>query len=77
MPDVSTEAPRIVRLQMPPDPHRSTLCDNVACRGGEWSDVEWYPDGSHLAFVSTSRDHKHEALRVADANTGAIRDVLE
>jgi dipeptidyl aminopeptidase/acylaminoacyl peptidase len=75
--DLSTDDPRIVRLQMPPDPHRSTLCDNVACRGGEWSDVEWYPDGSHLAFVSTSRDHKHEALRVADANTGAIRDVLE
>jgi dipeptidyl-peptidase-4 len=75
--DVSTETPSVVRLQMPPDQHRSTLCDHIACRGGEWADVEWYPDASHLAFVSTSRDHKHEVLRIADASTGAIRDVLE
>jgi dipeptidyl-peptidase 4 len=72
-----TGAPKVIRLQMPPDQHRSTLCDDVACRGGEWADVEWSPDGSHLAFVSTSRDHKHAQLRVADASTGAVRDVLE
>jgi dipeptidyl-peptidase 4 len=75
--DVSSDAPRMVRLQMGADQHRSTLCDHIACRGGEWADVEWYPDGSHLAFVSTSRDHKHEVLRVADASTGAVHDVLE
>ncbi len=75
--DVTSEsAPKVIRFQMAPDPHRSTLCDDVACRGGEWSDVEWYPDGSHVAFVSTSRDHKHEVLRVADAATGAVRDVM-
>jgi dipeptidyl-peptidase-4 len=68
---------KTIRLQMPPDQHRSTLCDHIACRGGDWTDVEWYPDGSKLAFVSTSRDHKHEVLRVADAATGAVRDVLE
>jgi dipeptidyl-peptidase 4 len=39
--------------------------------------VEWFPDGSHLAFVSSSRDHKRATLRVADAATGAVRDVLE
>jgi len=75
--DLSGDAPRTIRLQMPPDQHRSTLCDHVACRGGEWADVEWYPDGSHLAFVSTSRDHKHEVLRIADASSGAVRDVLD
>jgi dipeptidyl aminopeptidase/acylaminoacyl peptidase len=75
--DVSDDAPRVIRLQMPPDQHRSTLCDHIACRGGDWADVEWYPDGSHLAFVSTSRDHKHEALRIADATTGALRDVFD
>jgi len=69
--------PRVIRLQMPPDQHRSTICDDVACRGGEWADVEWSPDGTHLAFVSTSRDHQREQLRVADAMTGAVRDVLE
>jgi len=75
--DVSGAAPHVIRFQMPADQHRSTLCDHIACRGGEWADVEWYPDGSHVAFVSTSRDHKHEAMRVADASTGAIRDVFE
>ena len=35
------------------------------------------PDGTRLAFVSTSRDHKQEKLRIADATTGAVRDVLE
>jgi dipeptidyl aminopeptidase/acylaminoacyl peptidase len=76
--DVSApEAARTVRLQMPPDQHRSTLCDDVTCRGGEWADVQWSPDSTHLAFVSTSRDHRREQLRVADAATGAIRDVLE
>jgi dipeptidyl aminopeptidase/acylaminoacyl peptidase len=73
--DVTTG--KITRFQMQPDQHRSTLCDDIACRGGEWSDVQWAPDGSTVAFVSTSRDHKHEQLRVADAETGAIRDVME
>jgi dipeptidyl aminopeptidase/acylaminoacyl peptidase len=68
---------KTVRLQMAPDQHRSTLCDDVACRGGEWSDVQWGPDGSKLAFVSTSRDHKHEQLRQADPVSGSVRDVLE
>jgi len=61
---------------MPPDQHRSTLCDDVACRGTNWVDVEWSPDGSHLAFVSTSRDHKQEWLRVADTATGEVREVM-
>jgi dipeptidyl-peptidase 4 len=74
---INVDAPKVIRLQLPPDQHRSTLCDDLACRGGEWADVEWSPDGAHLAFVSTSRDHKHEQLRVADAATGAVRDVLE
>ena len=74
---IDVDAPRMIRLQMPPDAHRSTLCDHVVCRGVEgWVDVQWYADASHLAFVSTSRDHKHEVLRVADATTGSVRDVL-
>jgi len=74
---VNVDTPRVIRFQMPPDAHRSTLCDHVVCRGaGPWADVEWYPDGSHVAFVSTSRDHKHEVFRVADASTGIVRDVF-
>jgi len=74
---VDAETGAIVRFQMPPDQHRSTLCDDLSCRGGEWGDVQWSPDGSTVAFVSTARDHRREQLRVADASTGAIRDVLE
>ncbi|HEU4698655.1 MAG TPA: DPP IV N-terminal domain-containing protein [Gemmatimonadales bacterium] len=70
-----TVTPKVVRLQMPPDAHRSTVCDHILCRG-EFADVEWYPDGSRLAFVSSTRDHKQATLRVADAATGAVRDVL-
>jgi dipeptidyl-peptidase 4 len=74
---IDVDTATVVRLQMPPDQHRSSLCDDVACRGGDWSDVQWSADGTTLAFVSTSRDHKREQLRVADASTGAIRDILE
>jgi dipeptidyl aminopeptidase/acylaminoacyl peptidase len=72
----SAGTPRVVRVQLAPDQHRSTLCDDLACRG-EWADVQWSADGSTVAFVSTSRDHRHEQLRVANAATGAVRDVLE
>jgi len=74
---IDVEAAKVTRLQIPPDQHRSTLCDHVICRGSEWADVEWSPDSSHLAFVSTSRDHKQETLRIADATSGAVRDVME
>ena len=69
------ENPRLVRLNMPPDPHRSTTSDHVAGQGGVFLDVEWSEDSSQLAFVSSSRDHKVATLRIADPNTGAVRDV--
>jgi dipeptidyl-peptidase-4 len=74
---IELDTPRVIRLKLDPDQHRSTLCDDVQCRGGEWADVEWSPDAKQLAFVSTSRDHKRAQLRIADAATGEIRDVLE
>ena len=80
---LDVDAPKVIRLDMPPDQHRSTLCDDIACRAsqfaeaGDWTDVEWSPDSTRLIFVSTSRDHKQETLRVADAATGAVRDVME
>jgi dipeptidyl-peptidase-4 len=73
---IDVESGKIVRLQMPPDQHRSTLCDDLACRG-DWGDVQWSPDSANVAFVSTARDHRREELRVADAASGAIRDVLQ
>jgi dipeptidyl aminopeptidase/acylaminoacyl peptidase len=74
---IDLDGPRVIRLKMPPDQHRSTICDHIACRGTGFSDVEWSPDASQLIFVSTSRDHKHEQLRVANAQTGDVRDVME
>jgi len=68
---------QLVRLKTPPDQHRSSLCDNLVCRGGDWSDVQWAPDSASVAYVSTSRDHRRTVLRVADPSTGDVRDVLE
>ncbi|MGH9410296.1 MAG: DPP IV N-terminal domain-containing protein [Vicinamibacterales bacterium] len=74
---IDVDGRKVIRFTMPPDQHRSTLCDNIACRGSAWSDVYWSPDSTHVAFVSTSRDHRQENLRVADAATGDVRDVYE
>ncbi len=75
---IDVAARKVLRLQMPPDQHRSSLCDDISCGpDGGWDDVKWAPDGKTLAFVSTSRDHKHEWFRVADAQTGAVRTVFE
>jgi dipeptidyl-peptidase-4 len=74
---IEVDGAKMIRLKMPPDQHRSTLCDDVSCRGGSgWDDVQWSDDGSHLAFVSTSRDHKQEWMRIANASTGEVRDVM-
>jgi len=73
---IEIEVPKIIRLQMPPDPHRSTLCDDISCNG-DFTDVEWSADSKNLAFASSSRDHKKANLRIADATTGAIREVME
>lgn len=72
---IDVDQKKVTRLKMPADPHRSTLCDHVVC-GGTWADVQWSPDSSEVAFVSTSRDHKRADMRVANASTGEIRDVL-
>src|SRR3546814_812205 len=71
---IDVPARKVVRLKMPPDQHRSTCADDLACSEG-WEDVQWGPDGKTLAFVSTDRGHKSATLRVADAQTGAVRDV--
>jgi dipeptidyl aminopeptidase/acylaminoacyl peptidase len=72
-------APRVVRLQMPPDAHRSMVTDHVACGDDleRLCDLLWYPDGSALAFVSSSRDHQQAWVRVADGKTGAVRTLFE
>jgi dienelactone hydrolase len=72
---IDLDAHKVIRLKMPPDQHRTTLCDDLKCR--DWTDVQWSPDASNLVFVSSTRDHKQANLRVANAATGDVRDVLE
>lgn len=72
---IDVDAAKVVPLALPPDPHRSSICDHVVC-GGTWADVQWSDDSREVAFLSTSRDHKREDLRIADAATGAVRDVM-
>lgn len=68
--------PELVRLDMEPDAHRSTITDHIASRDGTFLDVEWSPDSNTLAFVSTSRDHKVAHLQTADPETGAVRSIM-
>ncbi len=70
------EQPRVVKLNRPPDPHRSTTSDHVAGRGGVFLDVEWSKDSETLSFVSSSRDHKLAQLQIADAQSGEVRPVF-
>ncbi|MBV9879891.1 MAG: DPP IV N-terminal domain-containing protein [Gemmatirosa sp.] len=72
---IDVDGPKVTRLQMAPDYHRSTLCDHITCGGG-FADIEWMDGGARLVFASTSRDHRREDVRVADASTGAVRDVF-
>lgn len=74
---IHTDPVKVVRLQVPPDPHRSTISDHIAGRGGDFLDVEWSQDGSQLAFVSSSRDHKIAHLQVADPLTGSVQSILK
>ncbi len=67
---------KVIPLKLAPDPHRSTLCDDISCRGGDFTDVAWSNDGTQLAFVSTSRDHKDEKLFIANSATGELKEIF-
>jgi dipeptidyl-peptidase-4 len=73
---IDVENPKVVALSVAPDPHRATLSDDISS-SGTFDDIDWQADGSALAFVSTSRDHKNEKFRIANASTGAVREVFE
>ena len=73
---IEVETPKVIMLKVPADPHRATLSDDISS-SGTLDDVNWTADGSQLAFVSTSRDHKQEKVRIANAATGDVREVFE
>ncbi|MEI9955333.1 MAG: DPP IV N-terminal domain-containing protein [Ferruginibacter sp.] len=72
---IEVDQPKVIRLKIPADPRRGTLCDDISCSGA-FDDNEWNADGSKLAFVSTSRDHKVEKMRIADAATGDVKEIF-
>ena len=73
---IEVDNAKIIRLNIPADPRRGTLCDDISC-SGNFDDNEWNADATKLAFVSTSRDHKEEKMRIADAVTGEVKEVFE
>lgn len=75
--DVGTK--RVTRLSIPPDALRSASAwvFGLAPPGGSLADSIWSSDSSQLAFISTSRDCRHMQVRIADAATGAVREVLQ
>lgn len=73
--DISAD-PKMVRLKLNADARRGTQCDDISCSGG-FDDIAWSDDGKQLAFVSTSRDHKLENMRIANTETGEVREVFE
>jgi dipeptidyl-peptidase-4 len=73
---IDVENPKVISLNIKPDPHRATLSDDISS-SGTFDDIDWKADGTEVAFVSTSRDHKNEKFRIANTATGAVREVFE
>jgi len=73
---IDVDQAKVIPIQVPADPHRGTLSDDISS-SGTFDDVDWSADNTELAFVSTSRNHKQEKLRIANAATGAVREVME
>ena len=73
---INVEDAKIIMFNIPPDPHRASLSDDISS-SGTFDDIDWNPDGTEVAFLSTSRDHKQEKFRIANALTGEVREVFE
>ncbi len=73
---IEVDTPKVIELKIPADARRGTLCDDISCTGA-FDDNAWSSDGSTLAFVSSSRDHKEAKFRIANTTTGDVRDVFE
>ena len=74
---VDIKSNTITRFNMKNDFQRSTTTDHIAGKGGELLDTQWSEDGSKLAFISSSRDHKIAHLKIADVKTGNISSVFK
>jgi len=73
---INVDDAKVIMFNIPPDPHRASLSDDISS-SGTFDDIDWNPDGTEVAFLSTSRDHKQEKFRIANAQTGEVREVFE
>src|SRR6187401_887796 len=73
---INVDDAKVIMFNIPPDPHRASLSDDISS-SGTFDDIDWNPDGTEVAFLSTSRDHKQEKFRIANALTGEVREVFE
>ncbi|HEX6848495.1 MAG TPA: DPP IV N-terminal domain-containing protein [Chitinophagaceae bacterium] len=73
---INVDEAKVIMFNIPPDPHRASLSDDISS-SGTFDDIDWNPDGTEVAFLSTSRDHKQEKFRIANALTGEVREVFE
>jgi dipeptidyl aminopeptidase/acylaminoacyl peptidase len=73
---IDVENAKMVSLNIPADQHRATLSDDISS-SGTFDDIDWKADGTEVAFLSTSRDHKNEKFRIANTTTGTVREVFE
>ncbi len=73
---INVDDAKVIMFNIAPDPHRASLSDDISS-SGTFDDIDWNPDGTEVAFLSTSRDHKQEKFRIANALTGEVRDVFE
>ncbi len=71
---IDVENGETIWLDTEPDHQRTSNCCGLL-RDGDWADIEWSDDSSRLAFVSTSRDYKDVTLKIADAETGDVREI--
>lgn len=72
---IDVQKRKIIPLDMPADPHRSSITDHVAGNDGEFLDIDWAHNSKSFAFISSSRDHKTATLKIANAESGQVKTV--
>ncbi|XPF92885.1 DPP IV N-terminal domain-containing protein [Colwellia sp. RE-S-Sl-9] len=72
---IDVQKQKIIPLDMPADPHRSSITDHVAGNNGEFLDIDWAHNSKSFAFISSSRDHKTATLKIANAENGQVKTV--
>ncbi len=71
---IDVENRELLRLNSGPYHQRTSNCCGLT-RGSDWADNSFVDENRKLAYVSTSRDYKEVTLKIADLETGEVREV--